>query len=410
MADGTKKILFIILLVVVSILIGFGLYWLFKPGVEPIQNTPLSLLVTSTGKLPTSGGRVTSTNGGNQTGGDNLLPSNIVPDNGGGSTLYNPAPVSKVTNDYATYPSLSQNGAMRYHNVSDGKFYKVNPDGSISTLSDQVFFNVQKVTWAKNADKAVLEYPDGTKTVYNFEKQTQYTMPQHWQDFSFSADSNQIAAKSIGLSPDNRWLITTNDDGTATKLIEPLGNNADRVTMDWSPSRQTVAFSRTGEPQGGERQEVLFIGLNGENFKSTVVEGLDFQPSWSPTGQKLLYSVDNARSNYSPELWVVDAYGDSIGSNRKLLGVATWADKCSFANDDTVYCAVPRDLPQGSGMAPEIAANSLYDMYKIDVRTGLKTPITLGGDYHIDTVSYNASTNKLYFTDKVQTGIYEVNL
>lgn len=411
MNDGAKKILTIILLVVVTILIGVGLYFLFRPSVQPITNTPLNLLVTSTNKLPNSNNR---TNASGTLIDDNgfqiLTPANTVPNTSGATNVYTPEAVSLVTSDYASYPSLSQNGSMRYHNISDGKFYKTQADGSVVPMSDKVFYNVQKVTWAKNTDKAVLEYPDGTKTVYNFQTQSQYTMPSHWQDFSFSADSNQIAAKSIGLSPDNRWLITTNDDGSGSTLIAPLGNNADKVIVDWSPSRQTAALSQTGAPQGGERREVLFIGLNNENFKSTIVEGLDFMPAWSPTGKKLLYSVDNAASNYNPDLWVVDAYGDDIGSNRKRLNLNTWANKCSFGNDDTLFCAVPRDLPQGSGMSPQVADGALYDMYKVDLKTGLKTNLPLGADYHVDTVSYDTTANKLFFTDKTRSGIFQVNL
>jgi hypothetical protein len=277
-------------------------------------------------------------------------------------------------------------------------------------LTDQQFYNVQKVTWAKTTDKAVLEYPDGSKIVYDFNLKKQTTLPKHWEDFSFSGDGTQIAAKSLGLAPENRWLVTTKDDGSGTTLIEPLGENADRVTVDWSPSRQTVAFSQTGQALGTDRREVLFVGLNGENFKSAVVEGLDFVPQWSPTGQKLLYSVDSARSDFKPELWIVNAYGDNIGSGRQNLNIATWADKCSFGSDDLLFCAVPRDLPQGAGMAPDVAKDSYDDLYKIDLKTGTKVPIPLDQDYHLSNLSYDAVKNTVYFTDQSRTGIFEAKL
>jgi dipeptidyl aminopeptidase/acylaminoacyl peptidase len=318
--------------------------------------------------------------------------------------------VSQIIGDPVAFASINAGGALRYHNDTDGKFYQVLPDGSVKLMVDQVFYDVQKVTWAKAQDKAVLEYPDGSKIVYNFETKKQTTLPKHWEDFSFSPDGNELAAKSMTLAPENRWLITTKEDGTETKLIEPMGDYADRVSVNWSPSRQTVAFSQTGEPIGYDRRDILMVGINGENFKPMTVEGLDFIPQWSPTGQKLLYSVDSARSNFKPELWVASAYGDQIGANRRSIKVNTWANKCTFADDNTLFCAVPRDLPDGAGISPEVASGSYDDFYKIDLITGTKTPIPVNQDHRVDSISYNKQKNKIFFTDSSVRGIFEVPL
>lgn len=397
-------------LLLFAVLVGFGLYYFFKqnqgattgPRTTPGQQT-------GTGELPSSNIRTTTPGGPTGTATSTLPTSNLIPSTGS-ETFYRPQAVTKIINDYALFPSVSNSGGVRYHNASDGKFYVVGADGVTRAMDDQVFYNVKNVTWAKTANKAVLEYPDGNKIIYNFDSKKQVTLPKHWQDFSFSPDSAQLAAKSIGLAPENRWLVTVKDDGSGVQLIEPLGDNADKVTMDWSPSRQTVAFSQTGDPQGADRRQVLFVGLNGENFKSVTVEGLDFQPQWSPTGQKLLYSVDSTRSDYKPELWVVSSYGDNIGSNRKMLQVNTWAKKCTFVDDNTAVCGVPRDLPEGAGMSPSIAADVSDDLYQIDLRTGIKSQLPLDQDYTIDTISYDSVNKKVVFTDHHLSGAFEVSL
>lgn len=411
MNPALKRILLVIALVITATLIGFGLYALFKKAttVQP----PTEITPEQAGQLPGAGERTITTTAEKiedteLTRGTQTAPLPIPQVAPGG--YYQAPPVTKINSDFVSYPGFTQAGNARYYDATNGKFYHITSDGQTRTLSDQTFYNVSNVTWASKNDKAVLEYPDGSKTVYDFEKQKQTTLPKHWQEFSFSPDSTQIAAKSIGLSPENRWLVTINDDGSGTTLVEPMGNNADKVQINWSPSHQAVAFSQTGEPLGGERREVLFVGLNGENFKSTIVEGLGFQPQWSPTGQKLLYSVYSARSDFKPELWIVDSYGDSIGNNRQMLKLNTWAEKCTFAGDTTLFCAVPRDLPQGAGILPEVAANNLDDMYKIDLKTGLKTNVSLGGDYTIKNINYDQSKNKILFTDIAQNGIFEIKL
>lgn len=415
MSPLVKRILLIIGLLIVAGLIGFAIYYVgFARRVAPPEP-----ITTDNGSgtifVPPTGGRRTTTPAGTGTGGTTpggtTGPGGVGTPNAGG-IYYQPTPVRQITSSTPAFLSVANGGTTRFHDLTSGKFYRITSDGSVKTLSDQIFYNVQKVTWAQDSNKAVIEYPDNFKTVYNFDTQKQTTLPSHWQDFSFSADGTQIAAKSIGLSPDNRWLVTVNDDGSGTRLIEPLGNNADKVTVSWSPSRQTVAFSQTGDPAGYDRRQILLIGLNGENFKPVTVEGLDFMPQWSPTGKRLLYSVDSARSDFKPELWVTDAYGDSIDNNRQALKINTWADKCTFGSDDnTLFCAIPRDLPSGAGLSPGLASGSVDDVYKIDLKTGARSAVALDNkDYRITSMDYDKAGNRLIFTDLTKSGVFQAGL
>lgn len=409
MSPTIKRILLILGLVIVAALIGFGLYLAFRRAqVTPGVGAP-GAPTGPAGQLPTAGERGAPGAAGAPTAPGALPTAGVNAPAVTPPSYYQPQAVSQITSESVLYPSVNNTGNFRYHNATDGKFYEVK-NGVPTLLSDQVFYNVQNVTWAKNKDEAVIEYPDSSKIIYNFTTNQETSVPKHWQNFSFSNDGNQIAAESIGLAPENRWLVTAQTDGTGIKLVEPLGDNADKVTVDWSPSRQTVAFSDTGDPLGADRRQMLLIGLNHENFKGLVVEGLDFQPQWSPTGQQLLYSVDSARSDFKPELWISNAYGDTIGSNRRALSINTWANKCTFADENTLFCAVPRNLPEGAGMSPAVAADEPDDLYKIDLKTGLKTPVTLDKDYTFDSISYDGANKKILFTDHHQTGAFQVNL
>ncbi len=405
-----KKIILITAFLLVAGLIGYGLYYFFtktyqlgqSPGQGPTSTLP-------GGQLPNSGPKTSSTPGTTVGPNGELLPTSgiIQPTN---PSYYKPVATTQIVSETATYPSLSIGGDLRYYSANDGKFYRITPTGDIKQLSDEVFFDAKKITWAKNKNQAVIEYPDNSKIIYNFDTKKQVSVPKHWQDFSFSGDGNQIAAKSLGLDPSSRFLITANTDITGAKVIEPMGENADKVTVSWSPSQQVVAFSQTGEPQGGERREVLFIGQNGENFKSAIVDGSGFLPQWSTSGKKLLYSVYSTRSDLKPELWITDAYGDSIGDNRQLLQLNTWADKCTFADDTTLYCAVPNDLPTGAGLSRDVARYNSDSLYKIDLKTNSKTPIALNDEYNINGIFYDAAKNKILFTDLNRTGIFESQL
>jgi len=306
--------------------------------------------------------------------------------------------------------TVDKNGNAQFYNENDGKFYRMNSDGTLQLLSDKIFYNVSNVTWSPNNDESIIEYPDGSNIYFNFQTGSQTTLPQHWEEFSFSNDGDRLASKSIALSTENKWLITSNPDGKNVQFIEPMGENADRVTVDWSPTKKVVALSRTGQSLGADRQEIILVGLNGENFKPLTVEGRGLTSQWSPTGQQLLYSVYNERSDFKPELWIANADGDNIDTNRRPISLNTWAEKCAFANERYVYCGVPAQLDTGAGFDPSIADGTPDQIYKIDLRSGIKTIIETNGNHVIDKMFVNEDGSKIHFTDKSEQGLFSIDI
>ena len=307
-------------------------------------------------------------------------------------------------------PDLDSNGSsVKYYSQTDGKFYKVNQNGETILMTDKVFYQAQNIVWSPKDDRAILEYPDGSNIIYNFSTDEQITLPAHWKDFDFSPNGSQIVMKSIGLDPDNRWLAITNEDGSKAQKIEVLGEKDSTVYPSWQPNNQSIAMYTEGVDF--DRQEVYFVGLHGENFKSTVIEGRGFQSQWTPEGNRLLYSVYSSDNDLKPMLWVVNAEGDSIGSNRKSLNIETWADKCVFANNTELYCAVPEKLEKGSGLFPEMANDTKDNLYKIDTQTGFKKLIAIpDNDYNMSNLILSDNGRYLYFTDEENQNLHQIKL
>jgi hypothetical protein len=405
-----KKIFLIIGFLLAVLILGYLIWLLFfssasTPGVTPTATGTLNGLPTAGSSTPTelsttSGNGLPSTTGGNGTTGAST-PSTTA---AGGLTQ-----TSVLTTSSTLGSTLSATGGVQYYNTSDGKFYRLDKNGNLTTLSDKTFYDVQDITWSPDKNKAVLTYPDGSKIMYNFQTQKQVTLPSYWQNFSFSADSNQLVAKSLGVDSENNWLVVSNADGSQAKNLENIGENQATVYPSWSPNNQIVAMYTQGVDFN--RQEIYFVGLNNENFKSTVVEGRGLQSQWSTTGDRLLYSVYSSTTNSNPELWIVDAQGDTISQNRQDLSLQTWASKCTFSSNTEVYCAVPESLPQGAGMFPELADTTKDDLYKIDLTTGTKELVAVpDGTYNISQLMVSSDSSNLYFTDKQTSKLYQIKL
>ncbi len=401
-----KKILLAIIFLIIAAILAFLLYVLFfKKAVPPAL--PKEEISTTTGILPPSeeGAPIIA-----EEEAEGIIPISQMKEKIDETALGGITQTTLLNDAPGLAPTLAGNGTdVQYYNQSDGKFYQLDENGNIKALSDKIFHNVEKITWSPQKNKAILEYPDGANIVYDFALDKQITLPKHWENFDFSTDGDKIVMKSIGLDPANRWLAIADNDGSGSRAIEYIGENADTVYPSWSPNNQSIAMYTQGVDFN--RQEVFFVGLNDENFKSTVVEGRGFEYAWSAKGDRLLYSVYSTDNDLKPKLWVVNAQGENIGSNRKNLELETWASKCVFANNENLYCGVPESLETGTGMFPEMAKNVRDNLYYINVATGQKKLIAIpDGDYNISDLIATKNEDMLYFTDAKTGLIHKIEL
>ncbi len=409
-----KKLFILSGFIAAVLFFGYLLYAVFFKPIPPAPPTDESGIATVTpaGALPTAEERTRRELGENAAPFKrNRLPVPTGNAIGGADETANGGltKVSQLNDAASLSASLDADGYVRYYNKNDGKFYRVDNNGKITPLTDKIFHSVKNVVWSPNKKKAILEYPDGANIIYDFSTNKQITLPKHWKDFDFSPNGKQIVMKSMGDDPDNRWLAIVNDDGSKTRAIEPLGEKDATVYPSWSPNGQTVAMYTEGIDF--DRQEVFFVGLNNENFKSTTIDGRGFQPKWQPSGNQLLYSVYSSKTDLKPNLWIVNARGESIGSGKKNLNVETWADKCAFAGDTSLYCAVPENLEEGAGLFPELAKNTKDNLYKIDTRTGMKKLVAVpDGSYNMSDIIISDNGKYLYFTDETTGKLYKIKL
>lgn len=411
-----KKILLLIGFILIIIIAGYLIYTtFFAPTPPPIVVPEKPSVVTPSlplveGEIPSGiivePEKITPPTQPSPSAAPEILPTGVSKTAKGGLTQ-----VVTLVSTSANGITLDSDGNnFLYYNNNDGKFYRITPDGKSTTLTDKTFYNVSNITWSPVKDKTVLEYPDGSNIVYNFKTNKQVTLPKHWTDFNFSPTGDQIAAKSIGDDINNRWLIITNEDGSEAKAIQELGNEADKVIVDWSPNRQMVGMY--ANEAGLDRQKLYFIGPNQENYKLLVLPGYGFVENWAPSGEQLLFSVYNNASDLKPELWISNIGGEITGSNRRALNVYTWADKCTFTDENTIYCAVPKSLQRGAALVAEFKEQTEDTIYKINTATGIKTLIAdpYGESYSIKDIMISNDQQYLFFTDYATNNLHKIQL
>ncbi len=409
-----KKIGLITVFLLATIIFGLLLYIFFFRPAPPPTGIESENVNTGGGVLPlTNEALVIRTENGNVAIGlppqQNINASPYVSNRAkGGLTI-----VNSLINNEIKGLTLAGNGSdLLYYNTGDKKFYRITPDGKPSLLIDKRFFDVDNVAFAKSKNKAIIEYPDGANIFYNFTNGAQVTLPNHWEQFNFSKQTDTVGFKNIGINEDNNFLAIANADGSQAQIVEPISDNVDKVKIDWSPDDQVVALyaDSLSTEVSGEQQEIILLGKNHENFKSFAVEGYNFESEWSKTGDRLLYSVHNADSDFIPELWMVNSQGNAIGSGRRNLRVKTWAHKCAFASNSIVYCGVPDSTEEGIGFVPVLGNTVPDQFYKIDLDTGTKSLLAKpDGDFTVASTRVSEDGKYLYFTD-MSGRLFKINL
>lgn len=410
MSDKLKRIIFAFLFLIFVALIGFGIYtFFFKPSVTPTPTTPTGEQLPG-GTLPTSGGAGTRPGTGEQPSELGLPSAETI--TGGTETVQAPTTIILKESVVQQLSSSADGQSARYYDPTEGKFYKISTDGLTKLLSNKSYPNVDTVTWGNTTDQAILTYPDGSKVHVNFQSDTQETLPKHWEDFSFSTNDQNIVAKTMTTSPESRYLVIADPNGKNPQAIEPLGENGDKTFATWTGNDQVIAYATVGDPLGADRQQIILVGKNHENYKALLVEGRGFEPSWSPTGQWVVYSVWNLANGFKPELWVSGGAPGNLNDNRHKLNIQTWATKCAWRTDSTIYCGVPSEIQEGAGLQPDEYRYSGKDsVVKVDLETGTVTNLGQpSGEPSIKQPIVTANGENLIYTDANTGYLYTFKL
>jgi hypothetical protein len=410
-----KKILMIVGFIAVIIIMALAIYYVFFKGptpTAPIEEekpiTPVTLPIAPGGEIPTEGAPTVVTP---------TVPTQIV--------TKVPVPeaaviddvarggITKVNDiDYSRTASMSLDSSgdkLMTYNRETGEFYRLSATGEKTLLTSKTFKDVENIDWAPKSSKAILEFPDGSNILYDFSTDKQVTLPKSWEEFQFSDSESQIAFKDMDQNPDKRFLAVASPDGSNQKYLEFLGYKADKVDVLWSPNNQVVATFR--ETVSTSTSKIYLIGQNQENFRAIEANGQNITMQYTPTGERLVYSAQNSYSQNKPVLYIVDAAGDNIGKNHYSLNLNTWADKCAFADNTTMYCAVPKEMPDGAGWFPELADGIGDYIYKVNLTNGNKSLIAEPEyDYPINQITVSDDGATLFFTDKTTNSVHQIKL
>ena len=181
----------------------------------------------------------------------------------------------------------------------------------------------------------------------------------------YTTDWSLQKPKKLWSSPLSSWNISWPKDSL--------------IVITSKPSYDYPGVAYFLDAQTGKETKIL-NNINGLNL------------SVSPNGDKLIYtkSLLSGFSLYS--------YDTKVEESR-LLDFNTLPDKCVWSDNDTLYCAVPKNIPTGhypdNWYQGKISFSD--NVWKIDLKQKTTTIVsTLKGDYDLYNLVINKQTGWLY--------------
>ncbi|MFA6253768.1 MAG: hypothetical protein WC640_00685 [Candidatus Paceibacterota bacterium] len=408
----TKKIIIAILIVLIIASLGMIGYIVVS------QNTDLNFL-----KFWQSG---TATN--NQT---PKIPANFFPEATGtiNANLSNLA--SDTINSLAVGNGISENPTLAgasalgltvvnnnkteqvfFVDRQSGNIYEITPQNELLRLTGETLSNVQEVYWGK--DKV------GERIII---RRTQLNQPVTLSgSIKYSTSTNlgtlnsqmlSVNISSLAISPDGSKFFTLEPtvNGTVGYINDWTGKNKKKTWSfpfsDWQitwPKANIISLQTRAS--ANDLGYLYFLDLNTGNFTKILSGVPGLTAKVSPDGQKIIFS----RSSLGKfELYSYDAASKKIS----LSGVNTLPEKCTWADNDIFYCAVPRSIP--SSLYPDnwYQGKTAFtdDIWKIDLKqktTVLLIPIK--SSYDLVNLVIAPKRGWLYAINKLDNSIQSFSL
>ena len=310
---------------------------------------------------------------------------------------------------------LDKEGKIKYFDQRKGSIWQSSVDGAdISKISLGAVGNLEKVSWSKDRDKAIITSLDPETQKEQFYSYDQasgktWTLDEHVTAAVWHPEQDKIIYKYTDQELKTGSISISDPDGTNHKELLPYAIKAELAVV---PKKNKVAFYP--KPSAYQESSIDSISLDGGKPAHFIGDYYALNVLYSPEGNKAIISYTVYRAGTKTELALIEEGKYGI----KELDISTMIEKCVWAKDNIyLFCAVPAPLRDEIVMPDDWYAKrvSTRDTFlKIDTSIGEKSKLAGAEEF---SVSYDAinlflseEEDRLFFTNQRDGKLYSIEI
>lgn len=255
--------------------------------------------------------------------------------------------------------------------LGDTVAYTINPDGTHEQQVPTPQVTAELPRWSPDGTRLALLCCDSVAYLLNPDTGASVSLPNMDPDLfygcnTWSPDGSQLACEAGFIDPSRQGIYTirSSDGGGLTQITSNPGG--DDLPGSYSPDGKRLAFTRQS-PDGSQTLDT--VKLDGSGLRQLTPTGMDIEAggAWSPQGNEILFSARAAEGHYRT-LWIV--HSDGSGLRQLAIGGCGGA----FSDPNGRSCVDPTWSPDGQKIAFSLfdAATGERDIWTVNVdSTGL---------------------------------------
>lgn len=320
-------------------------------------------------------------------------------------------PAQKLTRltDFSTIsPSLNpQEDRVFFYKKDGGALFSADFSGQIQEkISNLTIVGLLETIWSPKKDRGAVVYLDNDelKSFIHIGTSSWAVLPKDIKSLAWSPDGKTLAY--LVADPTGTNLIVTDQTGKNPKTI--FSTPLPASTINW-PIKDKISFLT---PPSGLTEGGLFVFSRAdETFKKVLGLHFGLTTTWSPDGTKIA-AASTDRKGKNPTLSIFDASGQELFASN----LQTIPEKCVWAGNKILYCAVPKLLTPNWVWPDDYlsgSANTQDRLVRLDLDTKSSVVLSDFSDDPLDISSLviTQKQNWLFFVDR-NTGalwVFKIN-
>lgn len=336
------------------------------------------------------------------------LPEEITPVTGRPGDEIVGAPeerLTRLTDFAAVSPSLNEAGdKILVYKKSGGDLIAIDPETRTQEkISNITIVGILEAVWSPRRDRAAVFYLDEEtkKGFLHIGTSSVAVLPQNIKSAAWSPGGNSLAYL---IADGDRLALAVADSSGKNARVEFRTSILD-AGIRWITGER-IAFSSA--PSGFAEGYLFALTRSGGAFQKIIGPAFGLMTKFSPAGTKLLVSsTDSAGRNPLTEI------RDPSGKTLLILTPSTLPEKCAWAGDNKLYCAVPNAVPASAVWPDSYLSGEFNSSDKIvifDLANGKTKEISPEGNFDISDPLVAQDEKALFFVNRVDGTLWSLRL